>query len=210
MKLTKNQSGIAPVVVVLLLVLVGIVGFAGYRVYDSQKKTNQSLDNTAKNIETIAKQKNESKIPEGFVEYKDNETGVSFVYPKSWDKKEKSVSVTLLDSYETTYGISGSKIVFDLNKNNSHGTYNWVFKESYEPINKQPVRTVNSVSVYNFGGGDGGDPACAFGKYVFAVRGKAVQVSVPTACERAVGENTYLFAQQEKDVKEFLESIKIN
>ncbi len=119
MKLYKNQSGIAPVVVVLLLVLVGIVGFAGWRVYDSQKKTNESLDRAASNIETITKQKNESKIPEGFVGYENKELGFKFAYPKEWgDISQKQFSKECLTSADTYTKVVGDKYDFYFSKNN--------------------------------------------------------------------------------------------
>jgi type II secretory pathway pseudopilin PulG len=50
-----SQKGFGIVEVLLLVVLVGIIAGAGWYVYQSQKKTNASLDKTNQNIESISK-----------------------------------------------------------------------------------------------------------------------------------------------------------
>ncbi len=82
MKLTKNQSGISHIILVLLLlVAVGVVGYVGYKVGTSKKAPANNTDST----DTIKKE--ESKVPEGFVEYDNKELGFKFAYPKEWKLK---------------------------------------------------------------------------------------------------------------------------
>ena len=54
-----NQKGFGAVEIVLLVVLVGIIAGAGWYVYQSQKKTKESLDNANQNIEQISKSNKE-------------------------------------------------------------------------------------------------------------------------------------------------------
>jgi len=82
MKLHKSQSGIAHVLMVLLVVVVlGGIGFAGWKVYDS-KKTKQSAQTTNAN----QKEEQKSTISEDWIEYKNEEYGFSFAYPKGWGR----------------------------------------------------------------------------------------------------------------------------
>jgi hypothetical protein len=86
---TRNtQAGFSLPHVLLLLLLIGIIGFTGWRVYDAQKKTSKTLDNAANSQNDV---KAETKkpaaamvVPEGFVEYKNQELGFQFAYPKEW------------------------------------------------------------------------------------------------------------------------------
>lgn len=56
-----NQKGIGVVEVLLLLVLVGLIAAVGYYVYNSQKKTNESLDNASQSLTDAAKASQEAK-----------------------------------------------------------------------------------------------------------------------------------------------------
>lgn len=91
MKITKNQSGIAHLAILLLVIAAGIVGFTGWKVYDTNKKTNNSQTTTdstsaASQAQTNASDKEykEYKIPEGFVKYENKDLGFKFAYPKEW------------------------------------------------------------------------------------------------------------------------------
>ena len=44
----KNEHGFGVVEILLIVVIVGILGFVGWYVWNSQKKTNTTLDNTSK------------------------------------------------------------------------------------------------------------------------------------------------------------------
>ena len=94
--LKLNTKGFGIVEGLLILVIVGLIGGAGYYVYKAQQNTNETLDNTG-NSEIAAQKKQkkteEKQIPEGFVEYKNEELGFSFVYPEEWGEvllKEKA------------------------------------------------------------------------------------------------------------------------
>ncbi len=125
-----NQTGVAHLIAILIVIVVGIVGFTGWKVYDSQKGTKQSLDNSNKSdiVKSESKKaevkKDEPKIPDGFAVYENKEFGFKFAYPKEWGK------VTIKD---TRYGGDQDKgkrwgLVFDGNKNITAGltSKDWV------------------------------------------------------------------------------------
>ena len=64
-----NQKGTGVVEVVLLLVLVGLIVGVGYYVYNSQKKTNESLDNASQSLTDATKAKEGVKNKEAASRY---------------------------------------------------------------------------------------------------------------------------------------------
>lgn len=105
MKITKNQSGIAHLALVLLLAIaLSGVGFAGYKVYKSNqdKKLNQATAPAAQETATKTEEtkKEESKIPESFVEYENKESGFKFAYPRDWGTVSVSRQALNNEKYE--------------------------------------------------------------------------------------------------------------
>lgn len=84
MKITKSQFGFTAVHLLLILVLFGIVGFTGWKVYDAGKSAKPVELSTA----ALVVKKEESKIPDGWAEYKIDELGFKFAYPKNWKIKK--------------------------------------------------------------------------------------------------------------------------
>jgi type II secretory pathway pseudopilin PulG len=115
----KQQDGFSLPHILLVLVLVGIIGFAGWRVYESQKATNKSLDNAA-NASNVVKPgekqaAEEYKVPEGYTVYENKNLGFKFAYPEKWgqlqDKSGKFESSQISDGYIAgTLKISSSPI----------------------------------------------------------------------------------------------------
>lgn len=66
-----NEKGFSAIEAILLLVIISLVGFVGYFVYNSQQKTNSTLDDTAKSQGEI--QKSENSLP-------------TYVLPEAWSK----------------------------------------------------------------------------------------------------------------------------
>jgi hypothetical protein len=112
MKIHKSQTGFSPVHVLLLLILVGIIGFTGWKVYDANKSasnTDSSAPAKANNVAVTPP--TQATIPEGFVEYKNDELGFKFAYPKEWGE------VKVEPGAETDHLVSGSEyqLSFSLN-----------------------------------------------------------------------------------------------
>lgn len=89
MTLHQNQKGFGIIEGLLIIVVISIIGGAGYYVYQANKATNESLNNTG-NSET-AKQENEKSAEteeadptEGWKEYVSTEGKFSFKYPANW------------------------------------------------------------------------------------------------------------------------------
>lgn len=79
----STQKGFSAVEAVLIIVIVGIIGFAGWFVWNSQKQTNETLDNTGKasnaviTTEKATDATGDSSTTQGAVKYVDiNEWGV--------------------------------------------------------------------------------------------------------------------------------------
>lgn len=83
-------------IIVILLVVLGGISYGGYRVYTSKNK-KPATQNTVQTTEAPKEQPKakEPKTPEGFVEYKNEEVGFKFVYPKAWG--DVTLSKGLLD-----------------------------------------------------------------------------------------------------------------
>lgn len=116
MKPTNSQSGFTPIHLLLLLVIFGIIGFAGWKVYDASKTVNQPKAATAP---APAAQKAESKVPDGFVEFKNEELGFKFAYPKEWgnieiDKSDNTTSGRLGQLYYGEFSIKKNvKLIYN-------------------------------------------------------------------------------------------------
>lgn len=111
MKLTKNQSGISHILLVLLLVVViGGVGFTAYKVGTS-KKTPTNSSAATENTKKEETKTEEAKIPEGFVEYENKELGFKFAYPKEWGTASQGVS------FEGSHAKTGSEYLIKFDKN---------------------------------------------------------------------------------------------
>jgi cytoskeletal protein RodZ len=82
MKLPKSETGFSHLLIPLIIVVLGAAGFAAWKVYETNKTTEQPPSNFT--VKTQAADQAESKpdIPEGFVEYKNEELSFSFFYPK--------------------------------------------------------------------------------------------------------------------------------
>lgn len=99
MKKLRNR-GFAAMELILMLLIIAIIGGAGYYVYNSQKKTNDSLGSTASSGSTPQKtEKETSTSEEGVVGTHENTTlGISFTYPKDWTKKVQELDKTFKEN----------------------------------------------------------------------------------------------------------------
>lgn len=83
------QKGFSVIHILLVAVMIGIVGFAGWYVYDSQQKTDKSL-NQANNQEITDIKKTEQQktsdfvLPADWQWYENKELGFKFAYPKDY------------------------------------------------------------------------------------------------------------------------------
>ncbi len=148
-----NSKGFSPLHILLLIVIVGMIGGVGYYVYNSQKKTNTSLDNAAKSQSDPQKSENKEeekiKLPEGFKEYVSKE-GFSFAYPETWGVESVSnnnVISTVLKSpdYQAQQGgyggtLAGSVIslsTYDINSQEiTHYSVDSILDGTYDDDNR--------------------------------------------------------------------------
>ncbi len=100
---TKNQKGFGAVEALLILVIVGIIGGAGWYVFQSQKKTNQSLDNANKSLTELSQQKNveQSKDETEYIEIK--EWGVRFALNDDYSDMYYLVKPSQDSGYQFAY-----------------------------------------------------------------------------------------------------------
>jgi hypothetical protein len=84
-KLPESQSGFTALHILLVLIILGIVSFAGWKVFESNTQKSTPDTYKAKREATVPQVgTSDSDIPEGFAEYKNEELGFKFAYPKDW------------------------------------------------------------------------------------------------------------------------------
>lgn len=87
-----NQKGIAALAVILLIIVAGIIGGSGWYVYNAQKKTQQTLDNTSKSLADPQKAQKDSEQKlvsendptKNWKAYSSKEGKFSLRYPQGW------------------------------------------------------------------------------------------------------------------------------
>lgn len=121
--LRLNSKGFGLIECLLIFVIVGLIGGAGYYVYNAQKNTNETLDNTGNSELVLKEQEKEQKSEEpvdptaNWVEYTDPAGKYSLKYPKDWTtaKNQNICSPSLLllgvklDNGKSTAGICASE-----------------------------------------------------------------------------------------------------
>lgn len=218
------QKGFSVLQILLIAVVIGVIGFAGWYVYDSQKKADSSFNQTNNQQVTNPISKPSEAEKTKYIEAKDytkaaclkpplekdmlqcslTELGVEFNYPVAWNI-EGVVKVAKTTEYETGWGIAGGAYKFDSKSKQ------WTDLNTKKQVTEVNKNTSNAeFTVYDFGGGDAG---CNFGRLIFEAKESLVIVNVPIACEDGiVSQDTsttkYTLSQKEKDIKVFINSIK--
>ena len=114
----KNEHGFGVVEILLIVVIVGILGFVGWYVWNSQKKTNTTLDNTSKSqsepqkvtkktttvTATPTTTANTVKIPELGIQFTapSDIKDITYVIEKQTDPSGKEVTYARLTSKTLT------------------------------------------------------------------------------------------------------------
>jgi hypothetical protein len=86
MKMHKSETGFTPIFTLLLTVALAGVSFAGWKVYQASQATTPPASSAAP--ATNSQPAKTSEIPEGFIEYKNEELGFRFAYPRAWGEVE--------------------------------------------------------------------------------------------------------------------------
>jgi Tfp pilus assembly protein PilX len=113
--MSNNQKGLGAVVILLILVVVGIIGGTGWFVYNSQKKTTRSLDNTNKSTSsTTIAEKTAAKSPvdpyDGWKAYMTKYEKMSFKYPSDLTLTDTS-HASVANQDNVTPGLDTIKLV---------------------------------------------------------------------------------------------------
>jgi uncharacterized protein (UPF0333 family) len=162
-----NQKGFGALEVLLLLVIVGIIGGAGWYVYQSQKKTNESLDKANQNIETIAQNK---KTTEKATE-KPNDS------VKHVDIPELGIRVTFDEADKVSYKLqTGNCSLVPITDTKCNKSAQFLF------VNKELEKKCTSVgvSVYEFSQQPEGISSTKVGSKYYSING------APGNCEDEV------------------------
>jgi hypothetical protein len=165
MKIKSNQDGVAHMVALLVVVAVTVLGVTGWLIYVRQKsktddKTkNKSATQQEENKVAAPKQETKSNAPEGWVQYQDKSSSVSFYYPADWDKSEFHVYKTSVSETVkgTNFGPYSAEYVFKKADNkwyavNSDGIQVAPYA-GYTTVTKFPVSTYSAVYGYTGEGG---------------------------------------------------------
>ena len=208
MKIKNDQRGIAHVAMVFLVVVVlSVVGFAGWKVWDNDKKKNNA-SSTPKN-EKIAKDFKTpvstapvfNKIPVDWLEYKDTENGFRLGYPSEWGTLGGSPLSTpeYRSDKQNLYGTLGVTYLEKANFSIVAQKYGATIKPS-EDGKSWIVSEENPAKVDNYAVGDiyktkeinvqGGkvidltysDEYCTGGRWLMELKNNYVVFAIPTLC----------------------------
>lgn len=95
MKPQNFQYGFSHIAILLVIVILGGIGITGWKVYETNNAVKQP---EPANVSIPVVKQNELAIPKGFVEYKNEELGFKFAYPKEWG------SVVIADGEDLPFG----------------------------------------------------------------------------------------------------------
>jgi len=141
MKLSKSQSGFSSVVIPLILIALGIIGFTGWKVY----QTSNTIEPAASSTIPTPDPKPETipNTPEGFVEYRNEELGFRFAYPKEWGSLKTSgfEGGRFYEEFEPNGG--SLEFVLALYVNNASAKPTPI--EFYEPKNYTKIRNEDGL-----------------------------------------------------------------
>ncbi|MDX1766184.1 MAG: hypothetical protein R3313_04505 [Candidatus Saccharimonadales bacterium] len=92
----RDQKGaVGPIEIVLIVILIAAVGFTIWQVNKADQEVSESATNATASSEQVVdtgsqnqSSDNANTIPEGWVEYSDERTGVSFYHPSEWGTVE--------------------------------------------------------------------------------------------------------------------------
>lgn len=88
----KNcQRGFGAIGVLLVVVIIGIVGGTGWYVWSQRPADTVTKSESNESVKEEQAPSEESKIPEGWVQYEDSSLPLSFYYPKDWAKDKFEV-----------------------------------------------------------------------------------------------------------------------
>jgi hypothetical protein len=83
--LSKSQTGFSHIILPLLIVVLGAAGFTGWKVYEASKNPKSAQTSTVATTPPPPTPAQPSEtIPEGFIEYRNEELGFKFAYPEEW------------------------------------------------------------------------------------------------------------------------------
>lgn len=179
MKINNTETGFTPIHLLLLLVIFGIIGFAGWRVYDAGKATKSADSSAVVPItnNTPKPQSEQSSIPDGFVEYKDEKLNLTFIYPKTWKIDAGVETYPLGHVFEKRY--IGS-VTYE-----PEAKY-WVFAEDSEIYGDKGTKADididykdSSITIWRFGFGDAGAQVSI---PTFVWDDQIVQITTPVTC----------------------------
>jgi hypothetical protein len=180
MNYKNSQAGFTPIHLLSILVLIGIIGFTGWRVYDAGKSTKSADSSSVVPIinNTPKPQSEQSNIPEGFVEYKDEKLNLTFIYPKTW-KSDVGVETYPL-GHVFTKRYLGS-VIYE-----PEAKY-WVFAEDSEAYGDKGTKADvgidykdSSKTIWRFGFGDAGAQVSI---PTFVWDNQIVQITTPVTCD---------------------------
>lgn len=104
------EKGFSAIELLLIPVVVGMISGLGYYVWQKGKSspaTSDSSQQATKTTKPEEKKEEKPTIPEGFVEYKNEELGFRFVYPEAWGEVNMKEGILNL-SLEKGKGFIGS------------------------------------------------------------------------------------------------------
>ena len=201
----NRQKGFSTVELLLSLIVVVLIAGVGWYVYQSTKKTEDSLSNaeSSSNSTTQKSEKVTPEIPADWKTYENKELGIKYAYPKLWENASKP-DIVDAGSYTKMLVLTPFTVKYEVSSKS------WEYSEpvdgntTYEP---EKLSSDSSKEVYFIGGADAD---CVNGDIIIIAKSKAVSFSVPVACENTEKQTLkYSIAQKDEDIKKFIELLQI-
>jgi len=153
--LRPNRKGFAGVEALLILVVIAIIGGTGYFVYQSQKKTNDTLNSASKSA-SVTKTKKKTAVKDAtsdWTSYTSTDGKYSLKYPSSWATATHpelcSPGILLLGPDAESVGKCASDALGQISVASTSGDYRSSYdysKQAGFTINKKTNVTVDKVS----------------------------------------------------------------
>jgi hypothetical protein len=203
-----NENGFSAVEIVLIIAVIGLVGVSGWLFVDRQKdkpsdSTTSSQPENNKSTESTTKTPGPTfnPLPNGWVEYKNNEKGFRFGYPGEWGTLKGSPLST--DDYKDDSKNLQGRVIAEVSAKANYSVIASKYGATVKPSSDGKVWVVseeNPAAVDGYKVGDtyktkdikvnGGtvidltirDEDCTLPRYLLTLKDSYVLVSIPELC----------------------------
>lgn len=209
-----NQKGFSVIEGLIVIVVVGLFGAVGWLVYDRQNNKTDSKSTTLQVSQQEVEKKEETPVqpakinaPEGWVQFQDSNSGVSFYFPADWEKSKIHVYKTpVSETVEgTNFGSYSAKYIFKKAENKWYA----IDSEGNQVVPYSGYTTVTSFPASNYPAiygytGEGGSTSYYA---VFTNGTSAYMIELPVIAEETDPNG---LIEQKQAIADLVKTIKID